>query len=710
MPTFKLGGDRLGSGAGMNIDTKHFNRSTHDLSFRLKTSASAGTLIPFISKILLPGSNHKIKLGCDMMTGPTVGKLFGSFKVQLDLFTAPIRLYQAQLHNDKLGIGKKMETVRFPLLRIRVPNPKPEDGTELDNFQFNPSHLLSYFDYRGMGSVEFNNVVWVERDVNGLPVLALGDIYKNYYANKQEGYGAFIHQELINKDVIVANATFRYIINTEEQEASLIIGEYNATNPVGSIRFVVQQATQLAMFIQNWDITRDFDVERLSLIIATGNFATDAQEYRITELFESYEEVADEDGTLQITFVRPRDLFYQLQISPVRTFGYIFNKTNLESLSPRITTFPLTDIDDRREDILSRVKDQTHYIINDPNYAINATPNWYTMPYSYTLDTDNTIYQTSTRGTQEGLFVKTYQNDILQTWLNKEVSQIDNITAVRVHEDEEGNGSIILNELNLNTKLYNFLNDINATSGSYRDYIKVAYNTEMARITMSPVYVGGLSKELVFEQIISNSQSGDQPLGTIGGRGVLTNKQKGGRVTLNVDEPSYLIGLFSLTPRLDYSQGNTAQMDMVNMTHLHNPYYDQIGFQDLPLEWMYWIGTQKGDNTAGSATIKQTIGKQPAWTHWQTDVNKVRGLFASKDDKMFMVLNRRWEAKWTVDASDPLNILNKLTIKDPTTYIDPVKYNFIFADTEITAENFEVQIDVEHIARMVMSGQIMPRI
>ena len=40
------------------------------------------------------------------------------------------------------------------------------------------------------------------------------------------------------------------------------------------------------------------------------------------------------------------------------------------------------------------------------------------------------------------------------------------------------------------------------------------------------------------------------------GKGALSNKHKGGKVVVKVDEPSYLIGIVSLTPRIDYSQGN----------------------------------------------------------------------------------------------------------------------------------------------------------
>ena len=54
----------------------------------------------------------------------------------------------------------------------------------------------------------------------------------------------------------------------------------------------------------------------------------------------------------------------------------------------------------------------------------------------------------------------------------------------------------------------------------------------------------------------SNSESpgdagGVQPQGTLAGKGVMGDKHKGGSVTVKVEEPSYNIGLISLTTRID---------------------------------------------------------------------------------------------------------------------------------------------------------------
>lgn len=65
---------------------------------------------------------------------------------------------------------------------------------------------------------------------------------------------------------------------------------------------------------------------------------------------------------------------------------------------------------------------------------------------------------------------------------------------------------------------------------------------------------------------------------------------------------------------------------------------------------------------------------------------------------MFMVLNRRYEHD------------EEGYMTDLTTYIDPMKFNNIFAQTSRDAQNFWVQIGIDMTARRLMSAKIMPNL
>ena len=126
-----------------------------------------------------------------------------------------------------------------------------------------------------------------------------------------------------------------------------------------------------------------------------------------------------------------------------------------------------------------------------------------------------------------------------------------------------------------------------------------------------------MSSEIQFQEVISNSATEGEPLGTLAGRGVNTEK-KGGDITVKVTEPCYLIGICSITPRVDYSQGNDFDIMLDNLDTLndiHKPQLDGIGYQDLMEKWMH-----------ADANDKAAVGKTIAWTYrdWETDRKSTR--------------------------------------------------------------------------------------
>ena len=144
-----LGGDRLGAGKKMKVELHNFGRSTHNKSKIWRSSMSCGTLVPFLHEIGLPGDTFEIDLDAIVKTYPTVGPLFGSFKLQLDIFEAPMRNYQGQLHNNKLGIGMNMAKIKLPQLEIVCNNIDINNPVPLEFQQINQSSLLAYLGIRG---------------------------------------------------------------------------------------------------------------------------------------------------------------------------------------------------------------------------------------------------------------------------------------------------------------------------------------------------------------------------------------------------------------------------------------------------------------------------------------------------------------------------------------------------------------------------------
>ena len=88
-----------------------------------------------------------------------------------------------------------------------------------------------------------------------------------------------------------------------------------------------------------------------------------------------------------------------------------------------------------------------------------------------------------------------------------------------------------------------------------------------------------------------------------------------------------IMALGSITPRIDYSQGNKWWTRLQNMDDFHKPTLDAIRFQELITEEFAAWNTE----TAGQdEIIYASLGKQPSWIEYTTDVNETYGEFAEE--------------------------------------------------------------------------------
>lgn len=692
-----IGGERLGSGKKMKQAMHNYERSNHNQGYIWRSTMTAGTLVPFMSQLMLPGDTFDIPLEAEVLTHPTIGPLYGSFKLQLDVFQVPIRLYQAQLHNNKLGIGMNMSAIKFPIIGVTANNIEWERNDEepIDVQQINPSSLLAYLGVRGIGhsdEILEDSLGQIYAEFNAIPYLAYWDIYKNYYANKQEEIGMFIAPE--PSAINVTNAVL------SRKNGSLTPVELPNQNGVGFAPITAQTTTygREVLTFTPANAGETMNINELYVRVRDGlPQQPDRRLFRVTEILTSYGCVLS-----GMTGTTTAATMIEITHAGAGNIGayVLLDAGTLEELEYRlygeginVKQFPLSNIDDMREDILAAIKNTEPFLINGETYSPYGEPLANIQLSDETLKYRN---RSASYTTMCGLALKTYQSDLYNNWLSTEwidgVNGIAEVSAIDVTD-----GSLRMDALNLAQKVYNMLNRIAVSGGSYYDWIEAVYTQEAYKIAETPVYCGGFSKEVVFQEVVSNSATSEEPLGSLAGKGKLAGGSEKGYVVVNAtNEPCYTIGIVSLTPRIDYSQGNNWDVNLKTMDDLHKPELDGIGFQDLITEQMAaWDVFRHKD---GSGDYR-SAGKLPAWMNYMTETNKCYGLFADRRNEMFMTLNRKYEAD-----------IEERTIEDLTTYIHPEKFNYAFANTELAAQNFWVQISVGIQSRRKVSARQIPNL
>lgn len=680
-----LGGDRLGSGGKQVYSDKTYERSTHDLGYVFRTSAAAGTLIPFMSEVGLPGDSWDIDLQCEVMTLPTVGPLFGTYKVQLDIFEVPVRLYQAKLHMNALNIGMNMSQIKLPQMQLKA----VYTSAHQDETQVHPSSIFSYLNIRGLGQNFAGQTGDIQREFNALPYLAYYDIFKNYYANKQE-----TNAYVINNPMTQATSGTITQADLMNNTGNTFLGNIAAAAVTG-----IASTTELRCVI-TVILPAEFANSKPEFDYNAPLFSTNLGARSPNELFKVIQATysGSVGGGSSVTYATIVMSGYTPTTRP-GTFNVIsplqfkISSVSLLNNRPQLTAFPLANIDTMRANILAAVGQQGAFTLT----SAVTTPS----PYNLSMVKGTGGY--SMTSSQQGLVVKTYQSDLLNNWISTEwitgTNGVNEVTSVST----TGN-KFTIDALNLASKVYTMLNRIAISGGTYDDWLDAVYTHERARSVENPVYHGSLIRELAFEEVINTSAAEDQPLGTLAGRGRMTGSTKGGSIRIKCNEPCYIMGIVSLTPRIDYSQGNQWDTNLKTMNDFHKPALDAIGYQDLITDQMAYFDTTVQEVAPGNfVTQFKSAGKQPAWVNYMTNINRCRGNFAMQNREMFMTLNRRYEQAFTGGGAPN-------GIKDVTTYIDPSKFNNIFAETQLDSQNFWIQIGNNVVCRRKMSAKVIPNL
>lgn len=677
-----LGGERLRSESKMEVYLPNFGRSSHNVGKIIRTSQACGTIVPYWCQIGLDGTTFYIDITTKVKTLPTTGPVFGSFKHQIDVFVIPIRLYIAALHNNALGVGLNMSKVLLPYFQAFTANTSIYKN-DTNRGQVNPSSLLSYLGIKGFGHSTVNQYI---RRFPAIFNLAYWDIVKNYYANKQEENAYVITgiDHIWNSisigdgyswDVIWrTNLAEQYEVSPTTEKPKYIKLEFEenvSPDTVGEIQFLTNNP--YVPTIQSNGITKLGD----------------------TFVFERTD--PDAPGLKEPDNPRKATNVYMYKIKKPIKFAYKISVSGKQLITMpdnqkiKLTPFPLKNIDDERTLILAAPSTSAYQI--DPAKMPYAAATELTELPNY--NREKTYYTSKAWYSQAGLAVKTYLSDRFNNWLNTEwidgtTGGINAITAVDVSD-----GKLTMDALILQKKIFNMLNRVAITDGTYQAWREATYGIRSATLPESPIFCGGMQSEIAFDEIVSNSATDEEPLGTLAGRGVATMYKSGRGLKIKCTEPSMIMALGSITPRIDYSQGNKWWTRIQNMDDFHKPTLDAIGFQELIAEEAAAWSTEAIENYE---LIYQSLGKQPSWIEYTTDVNETYGEFAAGMPLAFMCLNRVYE-----ENSDH-------TIGNASTYIDPTIYNSIFAESRLSSQNFWVQVAFDVTARRVMSAKQIPNL
>lgn len=653
--TRTLGKNTLGDNNKMKVAMREYDMSTHDISTVFRSSIGVGMLVPFCKILCQKGDIIDISLINKTLSQPTLGPLFGSFKLQHFMFFGGFRLYNSWLHNNRTGIGMKMSDIKLPMMFAYTKGIATNAVTDIS-----ASALYKYLGWSKSRRTGANATTGVEK--NGVPLLMYLDIFKNFFANTQEDK----FYMLKGAGEVKLNLAKTY---NNENEGIYIIGK--------NTNFIhVTKTTTITAGVILTDYT-DFWHSIKVTTMESGSLH-----------YKTLDQLTQNAKTNTITL-------NNVAAEPYATILQFFTtKETAKFIKTELGQYDLKLLDQIRDVILHKKGNETLTLYGP---SLNTSNNG-----SAELELMFKDLISSQSNRLGGMLLKTYDSDIFNNWIKTDwIDGAGGITEITSIDITANDGKLTMDALNLQQKVYNMLNRIAVAGGTYRDWLETVYTAgKYLDRPETPVFIGGMTQYIEFDEVISKSATeteyGSQPLGDIAAIGRGGKPVNNGHIHYQCEEPGYIMGLMAITPMIDYSQGNDFDLNLQTIDDIHKPALDGIGYQDLIQEQM--VGeTSVYENGSSINNIKHlAANKTVAWIDYMTNYNRTYGDFAAGEALDFMVLNRRYE------------VGDKNTIEDLTTYIDPQKHIEIFADTSIDSQNFWVQTVVQATRRGNYSAKQIP--
>lgn len=337
-----------------------------------------------------------------------------------------------------------------------------------------------------------------------------------------------------------------------------------------------------------------------------------------------------------------------------------------------------------------------------------------------------------------GLMARTYSPDVNTAWLSTATyDAMKESSAINVE-----NGQVTVQQIRTASHLLEYDERGLVAGGRYDDWVYAQFGRRNRGKLCIPEYLGRYKSTLVFDELYSTNANNDAApesgakttLGQQSGKGF--GLIRGTRpIELHSNEHGYIIGIFSLKPSVSYDTGYKELYDKTTFGDIYAPVLGRVGFQPRMAKYVdsgvrtvaYSSLTGTGSSAARqiqSVQIRNSIygldflstnphqltidnrslGYQPAWTEYMTDVDRASGAFRRTGELNYWVLTRKFGIEL-----DRLHKQGAVVMEYDTSYILPWQYEYPFADqTQDFVGNFYLQADFDVMARRRISKTVMP--
>lgn len=309
-----------------------------------------------------------------------------------------------------------------------------------------------------------------------------------------------------------------------------------------------------------------------------------------------------------------------------------------------------------------------------------------------------------------GLLRRTLNNDFFTSFIsnsNVELMKSSSVVA-------SPGGAINVEQISLANRNWRIKTRSILWGTDWKDYNKVHYGVNLLIPYGKPQFLGALSSDVSFNDVISQAQTGEQ------NSAVLSNKNLGSRaglaygalssnrfVEFNTKDEGYVMVLASLVPEVDYYQGIDPMYSKTNIKHSWMVELNSVGMQDFQKSWATAVRSSRFSTNMPWNTYNTAIHQVPIWFEYMAKYNQLHGDFTGENQLRYWVFARPF---------DDLDVLFPTIFNDVdeysefndnfSTYTLPEMFNYIFANN-IGTDNFQLQFNFDCKVSSMLDKQVI---
>ena len=304
-----------------------------------------------------------------------------------------------------------------------------------------------------------------------------------------------------------------------------------------------------------------------------------------------------------------------------------------------------------------------------------------------------------------GEFRQTYKGDYFTAFLSNENVEFERSTARVVADD---GGVITMDQLYHAERVQNFIRRTIFKNSDYSEFIDAQYGVTPPTNLTKPLFLGAVSTELYFNDVISTVQSPDSnglvdsntDLGSRASLGfgrMVTGKLRPKDqdntpfVRFTPREPGYFMVLEWIVPDVSYYQGYDPLYDKDSLGDLFFPAFDKDGFQDKQVRHIVEQYVPDFNTLPPGIPFDEynvAYAQEPAWWEYMSTAPVMSGQMVDENSYRNWVFHRRIDIGLTTKAAasgEPLNRhqLRSDAFKDILDiYVKPEDFNHVFANIQ----------------------------